>query len=1029
MTGRWPFTAEKIATRLDLIEPYIFRRKQALPNFRLLPLKGAVVDAPVCSDPSGWEEIAHESYWGRADLNFIIKSNFVVPEDWDCEHLALHLPLGVLGDIFNHPEGLLHIDGTPVGSADRYHHTIPLDAALQDGQRHVVSLHGWTGHAGWPADVTSKAKLFMGQPALVERHHGLLAFHQYASTVLDTVRTLDFQSEEHVRLLEALDRAFMALDTRDPIGDGLYDSVAKAADVLEEGVKAAGAPLDVTLHGIGHAHMDIAYLWTVDQIRLKNARTYSNVLRLMRENPDYRFSHSQPQLYDYTAQDYPALFNEIKSRVAEGRWEVMGGMWVEPDLNISGAEALVRQLAYGRKYFRDTFGDVDTPVLWLPDTFGFPAQIPQLMRHAGLKWFATNKLNWNQRNKVPSTTHVWEGIDGSSVLAQILTTPRSVQYLPFPTNYKSDLTGSEVLGTWQCSTAPEPVRDLPVCYGYGDGGGGPTEDLIAKARAFQDMPGMPKFRMSTVRDTFEAIEASEGDLPVWRGEHYMEGHRGVLTSQAWIKRANRKAEILLHEAEALAAMAGTKPDLDEAWKLLCLNQFHDIVTGTSIGQVFEDSRKDFARIDKLVEDAIEEAVSALADDRILIASTIPTTGPRLVLIDDAELEHGQQVLGGSLAFFENVQPYSLTSISDARAPQSSSSCSLGGETATLENSHVRVVFELNGQISEVFDKAVGRQVLAGGERGNVLQTFEDRPICWDAWDIDPFFEDRQHDIDEPCDVEILEDGPLRSSLKFTRRWRNSTITQIVRLAAHSARVDFETQIDWHETHTLLKAAFPTSVQAATAEFDVQWGSVKRSTSRDTDFDAARFEVPLHKWVQLSQDGYRVAVLNDCKYGCDVHGNTIRLTLIKSATYPDPNADQGDHRFTYSLLPNPGSKRSVLNHEAYDLNGPARVIQPGEQPGEEISDRANAMGAFIVSSNDQIIIETVKPAAEGSALIIRGFECAGEQAQTELRFSHPISSAKAVDFHEAEIEDLTHDGDSLSLTFKPHEIRSIKIEFA
>ena len=405
MTVGWPFRAETLASRLSLIAPYVYRQRLALPHFKLLSLPGAIVDAPVCGDPAHWEEIPHQTYWGHADLNFVMKTTFTVPAGWAADCVALHLPLGVMGDIFNHPEALVHVDDVPIGSADRYHHAIPLPPAAADGRSHVVSLHGWTGLAGWPPDPASKAKLFMGEAALVQRDPTLMAFVQLGQTMLDTARTLDGTSTESRGLIDALERAVRLLDTRDPIGGAFYDSVPAALAALEEGLHGAGDALDVTLHGIGHAHMDIAYLWPISQIRLKNARTYSNVLRLMDIDPDYQFSHSQPQLYAFMAQDYPAMFEQIKARVAEGRCEVIGGMRVEPDLNVPGGEALIRQLILGRGYFKDTFGDVETAVLWLPDTFGFPAQISQLMKLAGLDWFLSNKLSWNQSNAVPSSTH------------------------------------------------------------------------------------------------------------------------------------------------------------------------------------------------------------------------------------------------------------------------------------------------------------------------------------------------------------------------------------------------------------------------------------------------------------------------------------------------------------------------------------------------------------------------------------------------------------------------------------------------
>lgn len=1021
MGGRWPFTAEKIAARLALVEPYIFRRSLVLANFRLLPLQGAVVDAPICADPTHWEEIPHQSYWGHADLNFVLKSHFTVPEGWNADRLALHLPLGVFGDIFNHPEALVHIDRVPIGSSDRYHHTLALGPSVADGRPHVLSLHGWTGLSGWPPDPASKAKLFMGAPKLVERDEGLLAFTRLARTTLDTVKVLDPTSDIHIRLLEALDDAFRVLDTRDPIGNALYDSVDEAQRVLKDRIAAAGAPLDVTLHAIGHAHMDIAYLWPISQIRLKNARTYSNVLRLMNSDPAYCFSHSQPQLYAMTAEDYPALFEQIKARVTEGRWEVMGGMWVEPDLNIPGPEALVQQLRLGRSYFRQTFGDVETPVLWLPDTFGFPAQIPQLMRHAGLKWFATNKLNWNQLNPVASSSHIWEGLDGSQVLAHVLTTPRDVQYLPFPTNYKSDLSAAEVMGTWTRSTAQDSVRDLPICYGYGDGGGGPTEDLLEKAHAFDAMPGMPRLRMGTVRAAFEAIEQSADQLPTHRGEHYLEGHRGVYTSQGWIKRANRKAEWALHEAEALCAMAGQAADLDEAWQLLCLNQFHDIITGTSVAEVFQDARRDFARIIQLAEAAAETASKDLACNSASIANTSPVSGPRLLTVKDAPPGIGQTVDEGTVLFFEDLPAYSVTPLQAATMPPHRAEGYANGAIVVLENALVRVTIGRDGQLHSVLDKATDRQVLAHGAFGNHLLAFEDRPISWDAWDIDPSFEDRVETVSGTSQTELIETGPLRAAVRVTTKWRSSTIVQTIRLAAHSARIDFETKVDWHESHTLLKAAFPTAISARTAQFDIQWGMVERATSRDTPFDAARFEVPAQKWAQLAEPGYAVALLNDCKYGYDVLDGTLRITLIKSSTSPDPGADQGHHAFTYSLLPIPDADRALLDREAYDLNAPMRVLR-GANLG------ATTTPPFLSCQPKNVIAETLRPSEDANAVIVRVFEAHGLSSKASLCFRTAPKEVAEVDFLEKVICPMDVVGAGVSFELQPFEIRSLRVRF-
>lgn len=1038
MSHRLRLTAEKIAQRLRLVAAKAARDRAPIDPFVLerLPDAHAKPDLTLHACNAEGERLAWNSYWGEQNLHFVLRSRFTVPRRW--RNPALHLPLGVAGDIFTHPEALLYVDGQLLASADRYHHTIELPQDLADGEPHDLLLHGWTGLTGWPPDPADRTRLMLRECAAIDIDRELQDFLAMAETALDLSRALEDTRPEKHAVLSALDAAFLALDTRDPMEDAFRASVAPATAALLEGLETAGAPLDITLHGIGHAHMDVAYLWPIAQIRQKNARTYSNVLRLMERHPEFRFSHSQPQLYAWTEADFPEIFEGIRTRVAQGRWEILGGMWVEPDANMPGPEALVRQILLARRYCDDRFGaGAETPVLWLPDTFGFPGCLPQLMVQAGLKWFVTNKLNWNQYNQMPASTTWWEGIDGSRVLAQFLTTPRAVQHLPFPTNYKSDLSAEEVLGTWTRNTEKDRVRDMLIAYGYGDGGGGPTDALIRKAQAYRAMPGAPQIVPSTVRRFFEMLEETGPALPVWQGEFYLEGHRGVLTGNGWIKRANRKAEAMLHDAElamSLALLAGQSPDdLTEAWRMLCTLQFHDILTGTSVPEVFVDAARDFDAIAEMVEGAMARAVAALSppDAAFVVLDGAPLPAPRLVTLpkgSGAIAEDGvslptQIIAGGVLVELPQRPGLSIRALrpaAGALAPVDGATAvrtDYGG--AVLENAHVRVEIGAHGMLTSIWDRATGREVLKAGALGNKLELFEDRPVSWDAWDIDIFFEDRGEVISSLNSMEVTETGPLRATVEIVRIFHKSRLVQRISIGRHSARIDFDTEVDWHETHLLLKTAFPVSVRATRAEFDIQWGQIDRPTHRNTSWDAAQFEVPAQKWADLSEGDFGVALLNDCKYGYDVRGDVLRLSLVKSATMPDVTADQGLHRFTYALLPHAGNTRLAVRREAYALNLPPRVIAG---PG-----RGTGAPAWVARCADpRAVIETVKPAEDGDGIVLRLFEAHNTRGPVTLTLHPAITAVERCGLLEDAAEPVPIANGCVSLDLRNYEIVTLRL---
>jgi alpha-mannosidase len=1044
---RW--TQLKITQRLTLIAPLVYRQRHPLPNFRyttlLNPLDTPSVGPDV--DDSLWETILPNTYWGTWITDFVLRTTFEIPADWDASvPVALYLPLGESGD-FSHPETLAYIDGQAYAAADRHHQEVLLPNSLRDGQSHQLALHGWTGLGGWE-NSDMKTKLFMRECAVVQIDAPTREFIALARVTLDVANHLGENDQIKGLLYNALDEAFNILDTRDPLGtEAFYESVPTALETLKRGTAIAGNPMNVDIVGVGHAHIDVAWLWTLGQTIRKSGRTFSTVLRLMEQHPGYTFSQSQPQLYQYTQEYYPEIFAQIKERVKEGRWELMGGTWVEPDCNAIGSESLARQFLLGRNYFRKHFGNVDTPVLWLPDTFGYSCALPQLIKQAGMKYFITHKMSWNQYNQMPNQLLWWQGLDGTRVLTHFLTTPSDWVYLPHATTYNGLVNAAEVFGTWNNFRQKETHNELITAYGYGDGGGGPTREMLENIEQLGNFPGAPRVRYGTVREFMERVEHDVAErLPLWNGEFYLEYHRGTYTGQARNKRNNRKSEFLLHDAEFLAAWAALATDyqypyedVNKAWKLICLNQFHDILPGSSIEAVYIDSDKDYEMIRELGEKIRESASEALsrtlpAGSAVMVVNSTSFAGTRIGFLagDSRPLVDAngvavqiQSVQGGTLVEVPNLQPYSVTALAETASAQTPSggllSATQSGEQTILENSRLRVEFNAAGSITRLYDKTAEREVLPPGEHGNVLIAFEDRPLNFDAWDIDIFYEDRMEIVEQVDSLSITEQGSLRTALEIVRRYRSSTIRQKVYLYLNSNRLDFDTWIDWHEHHILLKVAFPVDILSPTATFDVQWGNVERATHRNTSWEMARFETCAHKWADLSEGNYGVALLNDCKYGYDVLDNVMRLSLLKSATSPDPNADQGEHRMTYSILPHSGDWRTDVVPAAYDLNDPL-ILRRAD--GGAV--KTFAPSSLVAVDVPNVIIETVKMAEDGNGLIVRLFENERSRSRVKITLGFTLVGAYSCNLLEENERELPIDGNVVQLDITPYQIQTLRL---
>lgn len=1032
------WTEDKIKQRLALLDTLVYRQRQQLPAFRYQVVSGPEPDPPVNPDVSGWETIEPHSYWAKAKVDFLLHTTFQVPAEWSPDlPVALYLPLGDAGS-FSHPETLAYIDGQPLAACDRHHQEILLPKKWCDGQTHTLLLHGWTGNTN---RLGENARLFMYLCAVVQLDQPTRDFIATARVAVGIAAGLGEDETAKGKLLNALDVAFKVLDIREPIGDAFYVSILQAREILNAGLAESGAPREVTIAAAGHAHIDVAWLWTLAQTRRKAGRTFHTVLHLMDQFPNYKFTQSQPQLYDYVRQDYPELFDAIKKQVAAGRWEPIGGMWVEADCNVSGAEPLARQFLLGRQFFREHFGkNTDSPVLWLPDVFGYAWALPQLIKKAGLDYFMTIKIGWNQYNRLPYDTFWWQGVDGTRVLTHFSTSPDRGGN--FASTYNATATPAEALGAWSNFQQKELHSELLMIFGYGDGGGGPTREMLENIREMGAFPATPQMRHDTVANFFKTIEAQSGDrTPTWNGELYFELHRGTYTTQARNKLSNRKSEFLLHDAEFLAAFAalatGFEYPADEfthAWKLACLNQFHDILPGSSIGEVYVDSLKQYAEIEQIGKRIRTDALTVLAGQMggdVLVANPTSFTRSDLVFWDGKlttnqhlETAEGHYVLTqqsnhGTWLSPDNLPPYSLTGLKIAPGAPTLPDTGLRATTQSLENEFVRVEFNGDGDIVTVYDKTRHRDVLPEGAITNQFQAFEDRPLQWDAWDIDIFYDEKMWLSDPAESVEVIEEGPLCATIEIKRRILNSPYTQRISLLYNSPQLTVETDIDWQERNILLKVAFPVQILAAQATFEIQWGSVQRPTHRNTSWDWGRFETCAQKWVDLSEGGYGVSLLNDCKYGHDIRDNVMRISLLRGTTAPDPQADYGKHTFTYALLPHSGDWRTRTIPAAYALNDPLLAVSgPGalNTPQRQL----------VTVEQENVVIETIKQAEDGRGIIVRFYESQRARGEVRLHTGFPLKAAILTNLIEEDETALDTRESSVTLPVRPFEIVTLRL---
>jgi alpha-mannosidase len=998
-----------------------------------------------CAEPIAFADAQRHTYlpvtppytWGPAWSTAWFRVQGEVPSAWAGETVAALIDTG--------SEAAVWQAGMPVQGLDANRDDFMLRGTDAQGTVDLYVEAAGNYHFGLDLPEDHQYGQSGGEPhfiftraVLARRDDQVWVLYHDLDVLLNLAEHLAADASQRPELLQALQQALDAY--RDGGDDALNVARARLAPVLSRPADDA-----MVVNALGHSHIDTAWLWPIRETIRKCARTFSTVLTYMAEYPEYHFVQSQPQLYAFVKDRFPELYARIRQAVADGRWEPQGAMWVEPDCNITSGESLVRQFLYGMQFFRDEFG-VESTVAWLPDVFGFSAAMPQILRGCGIRYFMTSKLHWNETSTFPYSTFWWEGIDGSRVLAH---------QLPART-YGGDLLPGELLTGERTFKERGRAQDWLFLYGHSDGGGGPTRTMLERYRRLQNLDGLPRLMQVPSRDWFPAMEARTHALDTWVGELYLETHRGTYTTQGRVKWENRLCEFLLRDAEFLTAVQpeGAYPAeaLEQAWKLVLCNQFHDILPGSSIGWVYEDALRDYAVVRELAGGALRQALATFAEgidtgnlaQPVMVWNTLsfarsglvelPWDGDDgLVAVSPREKVSRTQVTeveGERRLLVEvvDVPPmgYTTYDLCDSAEWEDEGLLVTDAATATpdsLENSLVAITLNAYGGITSYYDKVAQREIIAAGAVGNLFQRFDDRPRLYDAWNIDADYEATAEALEGPATITVVESGPLRATVRVERELTpEAHLVQYIRLEANSRRVDFDTIIDWHAAHTLLKVAFPVAVHSPRATYEIQFGHIERPTHRNTPWDAARFEVPAQKWADLSEGDYGVALLNTGKYGYDIHGNVMRLTLLRSPKHPDPEADMGQHRFTYSLLPHRGEvAQSGVPLAGYDLNVPFQAQRLPVRDGVLAQTHS-----YFRLDHPNLIIEAVKRAEDGDGVIVRLYEAYRRRGCARLVTNGRFSRATRTDLLERDQEELGIHGGAVELPYRPFEIITLRL---
>jgi alpha-mannosidase len=921
-------------------------------------------------------------------------------------------------------ESVVWVNGEAVGALDFGHKEITLTYNAQGGETFEILYECFAGNGirfegRGPVPFGTESVPEPGPTQTIVPHMNFGIWREEVFQLLIDFALLmnarDALDQNSLRVAE-IDRALMdashAIDMELPPAE-MLESVKAGRALLKPVMDCVNGSTAPVFYAFGHGHLDVEWLWDLAETERKMARTVSTQLTLMKEYPDYQFLQSQPHLMNMLKQRYPEIYERFKLMVQSGNMVIEGGMWVESDTNVTGGESLIRQFIHGKRFMKEEYG-VDSKIMWLPDVFGYSGAMPQIMAGCGIEGFMTAKIYWayNGGDTFPYSNFIWEGIDGSQVVAHLYS---NYGHFPFP---------NDLLDHWNNRRQKNDINTMVLPIGWGDGGGGASRLHIEFAKRAENFEGLPKVKMAGPVDFLNNMLENSVVKDRYVGELYFQAHRGTYTSQAKTKKGNRKSEIALREAElwgvaanALNGFTFGPQTLDADWKLVLLHQFHDALPGSSIQKVYEEVERDHAAVIERAEALALASAGSLArqsDGATAFNSLSWQRTALLPLPDGVETSAPTQTVNNQTLAEVTIPACGWASLPTETSAQGTDQSAVKGSERSLENEHIKVMFNDLGEMTSIFDKDTSREVLAGN--ANVFKMYKDVPSWFDAWDIDPMYVDDPVALSEEASLTLESAGPLVAVLKLTRKLTElSHLTQMIRLRRGSRRVDFETTVEWHESHKLLKVAFPVNIHANEALHEIQFGYTSRPNHSSRPYDADRFEVSNHKWSALVEANRGVAVLNDCKYGLNVVDNNINLTLLKSPLAPDMFADKGTQTFTYAFYPWNGSlAESGVVKEGYELNVPALLVagNGGEQ-------------SLFSLDADNIIIEAVKPAeAGGSQITLRLYEAMHMQTNCTLTTSLPVKSAVQTDMLENPQTGLVVVDGIMALHFRPFEIKTI-----